>query len=258
MREHKRLNFTKYMQVGVDKLSGLPQGSRILDMPAGSARVTDALREKGYRVTSADINAYRDDYVYADMNRTLPFADQSFDGAICLEGIEHTLQPNVLISELIRVTRVGGRIVLSTPNIMNMYSRLQFLATGTFHQFEPAVMPIVQRGEMADRFHIAPLTFHTMRYQADYFGAKVVDVAGDTAKKRWLMPFYLAVLAIGWPWRKKAYQGVNDEQRLARNAEIERYAQSWSALLSRSIIMVFEKVRHESSILDEITGPAPA
>ena len=150
-------NFTGYMETVVEMFREGPRGLRLLDLPAGSGRVADALRGLGHEVVCGDINAVRPDYLHIDMNDRLPFEDARFDGVICLEGIEHTLDPVGLIGELTRICRKGGKIIVSTPNVTNAYSRLQFLFTGTFYQFNPALASEVSPGENdGPRAHFPP------------------------------------------------------------------------------------------------------
>lgn len=47
---------------------------------------------------------------------SLPFADDSFDVVISSEVIEHTTNPVLAISEMCRVLKPGGKLVLTTPN----------------------------------------------------------------------------------------------------------------------------------------------
>lgn len=53
-------------------------------------------------------------HVFADA-KALPFTDGSFDAAFCLEVLEHVPDPALVVSEIARVTRPGGRIWLSMP-----------------------------------------------------------------------------------------------------------------------------------------------
>jgi ubiquinone/menaquinone biosynthesis C-methylase UbiE len=46
-------------------------------------------------------------------NKLLPFKDNSFDMAVCLEVLEHIENPKLLISELIRI--IKKRIIISVP-----------------------------------------------------------------------------------------------------------------------------------------------
>lgn len=52
-----------------------------------------------------------DDYV-------LPFRNGAFDTVLCFETVEHFPRPARLISELGRVTRPGGSLILTTPNVL--------------------------------------------------------------------------------------------------------------------------------------------
>ncbi|MCA8986711.1 MAG: class I SAM-dependent methyltransferase, partial [Planctomycetaceae bacterium] len=178
MRPHKADTFPGYMHEAVDFFSSLPAGQKILDLPAGNGKLTTALRNVGHEVVPGDIALRQEDFVYADMTRKLPFEDETFDGAICLEGIEHVLNPYLLMGELMRVTKVGGHVVISTPNIMNMWSRLQYLFTGTFYQFHPSQLHEYEPDEAVDRFHISPMSYHRMRYLGQFFGGKVAQVRG--------------------------------------------------------------------------------
>jgi len=146
-------NFTGYMRVVVDSFKEASGKLKILDMPAGAGKVRDALASQGHEVVCCDINRERPDYVFADMDKPLPFADGEFDAVVCLEGIEHVIHQSRLLSELVRVVKSGGRIVLSTPNITNFYSRLLFLFSGTFYQFNPAATVPGTPDEIIDRGH---------------------------------------------------------------------------------------------------------
>jgi SAM-dependent methyltransferase len=217
-----------------------PTGRRILDIPAGNGKLAQTLREAGNTVVCADINREHPDYVYADMSEALPFADGEFDVAICLEGVEHLVDPVPLIGELVRVTRPGGEIIVSTPNVSNFYSRLQFLFTGVFYQFNPADNPVVQAGELRDRGHIAPLTYFQLRFLFEHFGATVTAVLGDRWKKKALLPLYLVLLPLAWMWTRSLLVR-SGQAHASRFDEMAAHMLSRPALFSRSLILVVEK-----------------
>ncbi len=235
-------DFTTYMARVALHFADGPKGLNILDLPAGAGLMSDCLREQGHTVVSSDINEERPDFVPADMNRPLPFSDQQFDAVVCLEGIEHVLSPYRLMRELIRITKVGGQIVISTPNIMNMYSRLQFLFTGTFHQFQPSQLREVAPDEMADRFHISPVSYHRMRFMAHYFGAEVIKVDGDKTKRGFLTPLYWLIHFLGTPWRRGLFFGAKYDGNRERNAAMYRDMNQTRVRHGRSIIVVFKRV----------------
>ena len=176
-------NFTGYMEVVASHFADQAEGLKILDLPAGNGLLADALRSMGHTVVCGDINRERPDYQYVDMAGPLPFGDGEFDAVICLEGLEHLVDPVRLIAELARVTRARGEIVVSTPNVMNLYSRLQFLFTGTPYQFNPALVPEVASGAAADRGHVFPLSYFQLRYLFGQHGAIVKRILGDRYKR---------------------------------------------------------------------------
>jgi SAM-dependent methyltransferase len=63
----------------------------------------------------------------ADLNRALPFATGSLDGASLIEVIEHIVQAEQLVAELARVIRPGGWLVVTTPNVVHIAYRWRAL-----------------------------------------------------------------------------------------------------------------------------------
>jgi SAM-dependent methyltransferase len=45
----------------------------------------------------------------------IPFADASFDHILCTEVLEHSLDPQALVDEMLRVLRPGGELVATIP-----------------------------------------------------------------------------------------------------------------------------------------------
>mgnify|MGYP001383149087 CR=1 FL=1 len=59
---------------------------------------------------------------------TLPFADNSFDVVFCMGVIQHTPDPFKTFSELLRVLKPGGKLVVDTYlKSWRLYTNLQFL-----------------------------------------------------------------------------------------------------------------------------------
>lgn len=238
-----RHNFTGYMKKVIAMTAELPAG-RALDIPAGAGQVSAALREQGHDVTSADINGHDASFVHADMTARLPFADGSFDLVVCLEGIEHVQRPHDLMGELFRVCREGGQVILSTPNVSSMFSRLQFFMTGTMHQFHFTQLRDLPPGVKDDRFHISPVSLDWLTHDGRYWGGEVVQVAGDRCKRKFWIGVYLAVYVLGWFWTRRLYLGLGRRDQHERNLAMYRNARSWGAMFGRSLIVRYEKTRH--------------
>lgn len=225
-------NFTGYMQVVFDLITVKKEKQKILDIPAGNGLLAEKLRSSGHDVVAADINREKPDFVYADMSEQLPFANNTFDTVTCLEGLEHLIQPSSLVSELCRVCKPGGRIIISLPNIQNMYSRFQFMCTGTFYQFPPILPSPQVKQEKVDLGHISSLSYTQLRYLFQYFGARVIHVSGDKYKRKLLLPILLPFIGIGYLWSKTTKHQDSMKEAFFFKKEL---------LFSRSLIIVFEK-----------------
>lgn len=66
-------------------------------------------------IIAADINENQDkNVIKADINK-LPFPNSSFDTVLCLEVFEYLKTPRKAASEIHRVLKKGGKLILSTP-----------------------------------------------------------------------------------------------------------------------------------------------
>ncbi len=143
---------------------------RVLDAPAGGGELSNALRERGVDVVSLDIGACegKKNWIQADLNKTLPFTDSSFDRIVSVEGIEHLENPFFLLREFYRLVKDGGYVVVTTPNTVNLRSRLKFLLTGNLFWFGASAI---------DSFgHIMPMMPSIIRYASKKAGFKNVEI----------------------------------------------------------------------------------
>jgi SAM-dependent methyltransferase len=96
----------------------LPSGSRVLDAGAGEGRYRDAFRHCRYAGVDLGIGDTRWNYagldVLGDLSR-LPFPDDAFDAMVNIVVLEHTRRPDVVLMELGRALRPGGRLLLVAP-----------------------------------------------------------------------------------------------------------------------------------------------
>lgn len=72
----------------------------------------------------------------ADLNDSIPFADELFDTCYSIEVIEHLERPKRLIDEAYRVLKPGGILALTTPNVHSLMQKLRFLFTDRLAWFE--------------------------------------------------------------------------------------------------------------------------
>ena len=234
-------NMTDYMKVVISLLQSLPRG-KLLDAPAGAGQIVDAARLIGFDAIGADINKERSDFVFADFNQSLPFADDEFRVLTSLEGIEHVFFQKKLLKEFVRVVETDGFIIVTTPNTANFYSRLKFLFTGTFGQFWPHEMRH-RTSERVDYGHISPISPLELVYTMHLLGADFVRVCSDRSKRLIYFPLYLLCL----PFMAYAVFGLVAYQRRTRDAfrpaiGLWRLLLGHEGMWSRSLIMVFKKI----------------
>ncbi len=58
----------------------------------------------------------------------LPFANGYFDVVICNQVLEHTKEIFWIVSELARVTKQGGKLIVGVPNLGSLHNRIALLA----------------------------------------------------------------------------------------------------------------------------------
>jgi SAM-dependent methyltransferase len=104
---------------------------RLLDVPAGDGPVRAAAERLGYRVVALDLFPAPDFRgVRADACAALPFHPGSFDTVLSMEGIEHFEDQAGFLRECARVLRPGGRLIVTTPNVLHLNARLAGFLTG--------------------------------------------------------------------------------------------------------------------------------
>ena len=110
-----------------DTLKPEKPGERVLDVGCGVGQVVTRLTEAGYEAHGVDVSEpnierarrFSERCQFYD-GRNLPFPDQHFASVGALNVLEHVEEPEAFIKELLRVTQIGGRVVLSSPNFFRV------------------------------------------------------------------------------------------------------------------------------------------
>lgn len=105
----------------------LPDSGRVLEIGAGEV----TFDQKMCDIIGVNISHRGDPRVLGD-GQKLPFKDRSFDAVIATEVIEHVRYPYRLLREIRRVTRLGGKVLLSTPNVATPVNRIALAVFGVF------------------------------------------------------------------------------------------------------------------------------
>jgi 2-polyprenyl-3-methyl-5-hydroxy-6-metoxy-1,4-benzoquinol methylase len=184
-------------QAVFDKLAACPTKGRVLDVGTGAGDLPSRLAAVGYRAAACDCLPEAEwrhggtvEYMQCDLAKGIPFADASFDHVVCLEVIEHLDDPPAFCRELRRVLRKGGRLLISTPNILSLRSRVKFLLDGSFVFFN---YPLIEwaRRDGRPSVHVHPIRLHELEYYLHQAGFEVDDVFTNLRSYGWRLWFPL-------------------------------------------------------------------
>lgn len=207
----------------------LPAKATVLDAPCGDGSLAATLRHAGYDAHGVDIHAagaalLGPAYHEADLNARLPFTDASFDVVLSIEGIEHLEDRFAYLRELHRVLKPQGTLILTTPNIVGLRSRVRFFGSGFYHRDSRPL----RETERNPFHHIALGTLPDLRYALHTSGFRLTSVGHTHIKPvsylyGWLAPWM-------WLYTAIAFRKERDAAQRRANREVR------SALFSRSVL----------------------
>jgi len=123
----------------IRKLLRLLEGEtpgRLLDVGCAGGELAALLVARGWRVDGAEaepalVEAARARGIDAravDLDRApLPWPAGAFEAVVAAEVIEHVVDTDHLLAEMVRVLRPGGVLVVTTPNLASLENRLRLL-----------------------------------------------------------------------------------------------------------------------------------
>jgi ubiquinone/menaquinone biosynthesis C-methylase UbiE len=125
------------------------RGLNVLEIGCGEGAFARLLAERGANVTAADFSPVAvesasellEDFpacraIVADIE-AIPFSDEEFDLVVSEETLEHVPHPRRGLEELVRVTKRGGRLIVTTPNYFSpvgLYRLGKWITRGGFSE----------------------------------------------------------------------------------------------------------------------------
>jgi SAM-dependent methyltransferase len=242
-----------------DKVFSLVQpylraGARIIDVGAGEGYFSKMV---GDRVASTLGGAPSDVLAACDLfpqffrysgvtcdpinpDGSLPYPDASFDVVCSLEVVEHIQDQFAFARELSRITRPGGMAIISTPNVLNLNSRVRYLHSGFTVLFDPLLVSSDDPRHTAG--HINPVPYWYLSYQLRRAGFSTVTAHYDRFKTsaRLLLALWGPLILVA----NAMYRGRLDRKKrdvVLENESVLGEQWSVSMLTSRSVIAVARK-----------------
>lgn len=230
MIKKKKVNFL--LESLIKSFSGLPKG-KILDLGCGDGNYSRRLKDLGFEVVSGDIDIARFKYKneiefkHCDITKEMPFADNTFDYVLLMEVVEHLRNPYTVISEINRIIKKGGSLIISTPNILSLKSRLRFMFEGCYEYFrEPPLDHVKNPKEVIFNLHIVPYRYQELEFLLAATGFKVEKIFASNYEGYGLW-FLLPVIK---------FQSWQKSRRTAKKGGNINYGRMHKILLSKEIL----------------------
>ncbi|MFN0205430.1 MAG: class I SAM-dependent methyltransferase [Planctomycetota bacterium] len=174
-------------------------GKLLLDAGCGIGFFSEAARHLGANVVSLDFSPQalgvyrrrggRDAALVAGSVEELPFADNEFDFAMAIDVIEHLYHPNLLLSEMYRVVRPGGRVIVETDNEGTWFTKKGFRRVNNWAQARTPLgkkLAKIRSEITSTSLHVETFDFKLLAERLEKIGFKVIQ--GET------FPY----LPVGW------------------------------------------------------------
>lgn len=207
MRIRARLILNEFKKVKGKKI-------KILDAGCGFGIYSFTLKKKGFEVYSIDCSEKRIHFLKGNGIKNaqvmdiakLNFKNNFFDAIVCSDVVEHVKNYEKAFSELSRVLKKGGRLLLTLPNL----SLHNILTYKKFYHIKPGYSKEdIERFARENNFKIEKL-----RLYSSYLGEFAFDLNRTFYKNKILLgilfyPIYsVALLEKFFKFKKESYNGL--------------------------------------------------
>jgi methionine biosynthesis protein MetW len=156
------------------RLVGEGNGRRLLDVGSAQGVLAQRFTERNFEVTCIEGNAELaaaakgkcHQMIVADLDQGLPALTGQFDVIVYGDILEHLKNPSGVLESLNRHLNPSGKVVISVPNFVHLFVRLNILA-GRFEYMDRGIL---------DRTHLRFFTLASFRRFLTQAGLEVDEL----------------------------------------------------------------------------------
>jgi SAM-dependent methyltransferase len=218
-----------------------------LDIGSGTGNLIRRIRQE-YEIESMACD-YTDAFMelkdiavdIVDLNDgKLPYPDNQFDLVTISEVVEHLENYRAILREINRILKPGGVVTITTPNVLNLKSRMRFLTTGFWSMFGP--LHVGETAIESTGGHITPVPWPYLAHAIMNAEFEMPELSTDKIQFPslfWLIMLYIPIRLIAMQaWKKERNRYRTLDQH---NEPIINRINNAETLLGRCIIVTARK-----------------
>jgi SAM-dependent methyltransferase len=230
-----------------DMLADIPAaGKTLLDVSCKEGDVLQAIKPYGFLARGTNfepsgpgLNGTPIDYGVNLLQR-LPYDDNSFDVILLIEVIEHLENHRNALGELARMLKPNGVLILTTPNIMRLNSRLHFFWSG-YHKTKRRFIPFDTPLDQAHRFHNYPIDLPILYYLCKQSGLELERLGTSKIKPYSRLLFGLFGLPVMLYTRYTLLTREKNPQQKQENRQLCTWLLNPRTLMEDNLVLRFRK-----------------
>jgi SAM-dependent methyltransferase len=243
----------------------------VIDFPAGNGVTTKLLDDAKANVVPMDLfpeyyQLSQPKCVRANIREGLPIEDALADCLVCQEGIEHFSDQFSALQEFNRTLKMGGTLLITTPNYSNLRARMSYLLMES-ERFNDIMPPneldsiwMTNKDLSSEIYfgHIFLIGIQKLRVLAKLSGFRIEKVHFTRAKSTsvLLFPFlYPFIYLSNWrTYRKnlKKNQLFDEETKQNTYREIFKLATNRKILIGGDLMVEFVKEKNYHEVIHDL------
>lgn len=182
-----RESISKIAQQRMKVINSLTKPGRILDVGCAAGFFLDVARTQGWEPFGVEVSPYIAKFAREQMKLNVfqgelhkaKFQDNFFTATTIWYVLEHTQNPPAILKEMARVTKVGGIVAVSCPNIGGTYYRF---CTSEWLKEQP---PLHHFYDFSAKTLSKMMENAGLRVEKVTYGGKIFSIGKFTLRSKW-------------------------------------------------------------------------